>query len=666
MIFFIFFSLKTVLANWESIKIISRSEWWANENFRYLDSKIWQEKIQKWKNSPKKKLTEKQKEIAKIQAEKIKKANIFLRKNFWDLIKVTKIIKEQNWHKLVWPIAKVKKRYWIVIHHTDSDYWTWTSSFEAIRKIYKYHAITRWWWDIWYNYLIWYNWEIFEWRASWDDTVWAHDKWNNQWNIWISIIWNYDKKWINKAQYESLKKLIKYLVKKYNIDLNTKVPYFKWCVWVSKKCINHPLIVSYHYPIVWHRDAGHTACPWEKLYAQLQQLKKELWVWKNDKNKVLLEKLRKYFNSLKEDKLLNILAKVEIALDKNNIDFKKKAILFEIKNIILNIENKKNDILHNNKNIKNNSFDDNNKIKVKLSYPDNLDYINFKISWRYWLKLRKKLNTVNLIFYNKQVKKRNINIKFQLIWHSLVLQNWQKIIDFNKKQFLRISIPKWAFLEISSWNRKPTWDKTWKYNDNKFKWDIILYLKNNKLVVVNELSITDYLKWVAEVSNSTPIEKIKAIIVLARTYARWYITKAKKFEKEFYDASDNPNIFQKYLWYSYELRSPNVAKVVEQTKDYVITYNWQLIKPWYFSSSNWKTTSFIDYCKKAKGVKDCAHPENFPFLVSVLDPGWIWKEKLWHSVWVPGTGISYFAKRWWNFSMILKYFLKWIEIKYLP
>jgi hypothetical protein len=35
--------------------------------------------------------------------------------------------------------------------------------------------------------------------------------------------------------------------------------------------------------------------------------------------------------------------------------------------------------------------------------------------------------------------------------------------------------------------------------------------------------------------------------VAARSYANYYIDYAKKFPNEDYDASDDPNVFQKYL-----------------------------------------------------------------------------------------------------------------------
>ncbi len=658
-LFLVLLKSYTFASSWDSIHIISRAEWWANESYRYLDSSEWKAKLLQYKNRKPVELTKVQKIKAIKEAQKVKKANNFLLKDYNYLFHIKNIEKFENWHKLAWPIVRVKNRFAIVIHDTDTNYWSWVDSYEAIRKIYKFHALTRWWGDIWYNYLIWYNWEIFEWRAGWDDVVWAHDKWNNQWAIGISMIWDYNNKPINKKQYESLKKLIKYLVKKYNIDLSKKTTFFKWCIWTWEKCIKKPLVILHNYPIIWHRDAWYTLCPWQKLYEQLQELKKQLNVWVVNKNTVFLKKIDFYLKRLKENKLLNLLAKIELVLDKN-IDWNKKLVLNQVKSLILNIENNK---LKNifSTNIKK-SFDDNNKIKVKLSYPFD-EYINLQVKGEYNPRFLREDNQDIISFINNNSKEKVFTMNLKLLGNDLIL-NWKKILDFNKVKFFRISVPKWNIIKIISWNRKPKWDKSWKLNDNEFKWDIVLYLKNNKLVVVNDIYLSDYLKWLWEVSNDTNPEKIKAIIVLARTYARWYMIKARKFIWEWYDANDDPNIFQKYLWFGIEKRSPKVDKLVDQTKDLVITYDWKLIKPWYFSVSNWKTVSFLDYCKNHKWIPDCRYPQKFPFLLWVMDPGWIWKKQIWHWIWVSWTWIQYFANKWWNFDMIIKYFLKWIEIRY--
>jgi hypothetical protein len=527
-----------------------------------------------------------------------------------------------------------------------------------MRDIYKFHSITRWWWDIWYNFLIWTNWEIFEWRAGWDYVIWAHDKWNNQATIWISLIWNYSRKKASVKQMESLEKLTKYLIKKYNINIKKKMPFFKWCVWVWKKCIEEPLIITKKFPIIGHRDAGHTACPWEKLYAQLQKMKIEMWVWITPKNELFLEKIKSQLMNYKEDRLLKLLSNIELLLDSDSIE--NKDIILWIKYIILKIENQRN--IYSLKKKSSISFDDNHKIKVKLSYPKK-DNISLKINKKLSLRFIKRKDEYILSFIKTwKINKKHNLLKFDFRDNKIFVKN-KEIINFKKIKFLRIKVPVWNIIEINSWDRKPSWDKTWKLNDNKFRWDIVLYSKNNKLIVVNDILLKDYLKWLWEISNWTNSEKIRAIIILARTYSRWYITKARKFFWEWYDASDDPNIFQRYIWFWLEQRSPKINKIVEETKDLVVTFDWELIKPWYFSSSDWKTKSFIEYCKDAKWIPDCSVPEKFPFLVWVPDNWWIWKTRAWHWIWVPWTWIQYFSDRWWDFYMIIKYFLKWVEVE---
>jgi hypothetical protein len=50
------------------------------------------------------------------------------------------------------------------------------------------------------------------------------------------------------------------------------------------------------------------------------------------------------------------------------------------------------------------------------------------------------------------------------------------------------------------------------------------------------------------VPESSSNEKRKALAVISRSYAAYYTkTKWRKFPGKLYDASDNPNVFQKYL-----------------------------------------------------------------------------------------------------------------------
>jgi SpoIID/LytB domain protein len=87
-------------------------------------------------------------------------------------------------------------------------------------------------------------------------------------------------------------------------------------------------------------------------------------------------------------------------------------------------------------------------------------------------------------------------------------------------------------------------------------------------------------------------------LVAARGYAHYYARgENRKYNTKLYDGSDDPDSFQRYLGYGYEMRSSSVAKLVEATKNQVITYQEKLIKPWYFSSSDGRTRSYKEYCE---------------------------------------------------------------------
>jgi stage II sporulation protein D len=208
---------------------------------------------------------------------------------------------------------------------------------------------------------------------------------------------------------------------------------------------------------------------------------------------------------------------------------------------------------------------------------------------------------------------------------------------------------------LPSWSRIPAWDTLKRYNDNLFRSKIILENHAGKLLVVNELPIEDYLKGLGEVSNTDPLEKIKTITVAARTYAYHYIDpKNRKYQTKLYDGSDNPDEFQKYLGYGYELRSPNVSQAVRSTKGKVITYKDALIKAWYFSSSDGKTRSYREYCEQNTG-KSC---RDIPYLQSVEDPAGKGKTRSGHGVGISGIGATFAANNGKKYQEIIQYYLQ--------
>jgi hypothetical protein len=84
-LFFIYFVSISASYAEEKINIISRSEWGADESYRYLDSEEWQKLLKKRNLAPKRELTKYQKKIADIKAKKVRKANNYLINNHSNL-----------------------------------------------------------------------------------------------------------------------------------------------------------------------------------------------------------------------------------------------------------------------------------------------------------------------------------------------------------------------------------------------------------------------------------------------------------------------------------------------------------------------------------------------------------------------------------------------------
>ena len=253
----------------QAVNIIERSEWWANEEFRYRESSYWQDIIAK--RAAKKSYPAS--EASKAAFAKQQRVDSYLVNNFADDLEIIDSEYSFWWNKLAWPEKKTKYVKSIVVHHTHSEY---ESSDQWILDIYRYHSISRQWWDIGYHYLIWYDGEIYEWKAGWDYVIWAHAKNNNFSTVWIALMWEFEHNEVPEAQLESLSQLVKHLTEKYGIDLSKRFPIHKPCVIDSDNCEpGWDVKSTYHYPLVGHIDAAHTTCPGEHLYEKIEEIRLE-------------------------------------------------------------------------------------------------------------------------------------------------------------------------------------------------------------------------------------------------------------------------------------------------------------------------------------------------------------------------------------------------------
>ncbi len=208
-------------------------------------------------------------------------------------------------------------------------------------------------------------------------------------------------------------------------------------------------------------------------------------------------------------------------------------------------------------------------------------------------------------------------------------------------------------LEIENWTRIPAWDKSGKRNDNRFRGTLELRIENGNIIVINEVSLGDYLLGIGETVESDHIEKKKALALVARSYAVFYQSaENRKFPGSPFDGSDDPAQFQKYLGQSLTDRSPDWRKAVEETENQILMYDNKIIKTPYHTCSGGRTTS----AEEKWGWKDT------PYLPSVDDPGCKGKPRLGHGVGLSGGGAQYFAELGKLYREILEYYYPGAEI----
>ncbi|HHE74741.1 MAG TPA: N-acetylmuramoyl-L-alanine amidase, partial [Desulfobacteraceae bacterium] len=183
-----------------------------------------------------------------------------------DEFKLTQV-KEYNseGQPLTWPLQYARDIDKFVIHHTDSevmdlngDFITDTRDYQAIvRAIYYYHAISRGWGDIGYNYIIDPLGNIYEGRFGGDKVIGAHAQCYNHGSMGISIIGDYQNNEVPEPALQALISLIGKKAKEHGIDPDGSSTFR------GKKLPN----------IIGHRDVRSTSCPGEKLYALLPKIR---------------------------------------------------------------------------------------------------------------------------------------------------------------------------------------------------------------------------------------------------------------------------------------------------------------------------------------------------------------------------------------------------------
>lgn len=172
---------------------------------------------------------------------------------------------------------------------------------------------------------------------------------------------------------------------------------------------------------------------------------------------------------------------------------------------------------------------------------------------------------------------------------------------------------------------------------------------DGKIVLINELPLETYLRGLSEEPDTEPYEKQRAFAIAARTYALYYMESTnRKFPNMPYDGSDDPAIFQSYSGAGFESANPSWLRAVTSTNKQVLTFRGSIIKPPYFSSDDGRTRSAAE-----------AGWKTFPFaeiFVSKPDPWCAGLENRGHGVGMSGCGAEGQANEGKTAEQILKYY----------
>ena len=730
----------------DDINIISRKEWWADESWRYESQQPYQDHVKKNKQYEEYLISVRKSDISKyaqlMQAKLAKEKkestkNQYLSGTYPNQWALDSIINEENWNRLRRSTQIKNRKEAIIIHHTVDDYTKLSDKdavIEKIRNIYKYHALNKLRWDIWYNFIIDHFGNIYEWKAWWPWVTWAHSSRNNRPTIWISLIGNFEIQNPTEAQLKSLVALSTALAKKYNIDPYGKSNY-------HKDTDNYPYLTTMNdFRIVWHRDTWTTACPWRNLYSKLPTIRelvktyvntnksakdilnetdfnKKMWVYVTSPTvhvSNLPDHLYQQEDSIKYVNLsykkstqinwnqttLSIPANIEwdiIKCSSFNLNYRASNCKYENWNLIVQLNHLKSSASWNSY-LRVDTSSKYYKIKVNLIWMNDIQYFVDKAKANYkkesWFvdatKLSQKISYKNTISDVRKYMKTNVKV----LLYELSTEQDRWDVSCKEKCLIKID-----WIEYD-WNTKVTvkdlWDKlefelnwkvfSWKKFDvsseweiaidnyarksflwepwNVFKWKIIIHKDlikplnadlTSKYVVINELSVNDYMQWIAEANDQVHYEKIKAMALISKSYLLFYMNKKNYHpsipQDAYYNSVDDARIFQKYVGNGYTRTVKLWWKALIETQNQVITYDGYVPILPYFNCSKWFTLSG----RENYGWTDT------PYLTSKID--FVSCENFnWHWVWLSWNWAQKMAEKGVKYTSIIRYYYNWVKI----
>jgi hypothetical protein len=148
----------------------------------------------------------------------------------------------------------------IIIHHTATPNDLKQDPAATVRAVYYYHAVTRGWGDIGYNYLIDPLGNIYEGRKGGESVVGGHDFGFNEGSVGISLIGDFQAATPTDAMMASLARLVAWVCDRYQIDPMARSVF---------RDVDLPNISG-------HRETKATTCPGDQVQNRLPTLREQV------------------------------------------------------------------------------------------------------------------------------------------------------------------------------------------------------------------------------------------------------------------------------------------------------------------------------------------------------------------------------------------------------
>ena len=527
-----------------------------------------------------------------------------------------------RWAKRYSPKVKL-----LVVHHTaqkvSGDN---RSPVERMRALYEYHANSRGWGDIGYHYIIDELGGIYEGRSGGKNVVGGHVYCGNVGTVGVALMGNFEEEEPTLQQIQALQWLLNHLSDTYNMNLRRTVSY-------------HGKNMK---AILRHKDLISTECPGFYMSPAISQVRNNVIAGNFSKSVTFLRGVK----GVRKDKTVK---RQRTRLDRRSPELLRR--FYRTKRRIHTAERKQNPRL---------AF-----YREQLAITTN---IQRKRSSRVKRPMRPTGTLYQPATRNTQPVYVNIArdgyIRIRLSYTGNTAEvtsdsiadvngNRAKIVRFGKDGSACVAVSGSATLGEGVVRMNPgdgvLTVKSWKTKWNRFRGVIECRIVDGQLVLINEISLANYMAGLSEQPDTEPREKQKAFAVAARSYAAHYMEPSNtKFPGKPYHGSDTGKSFQSYSGVAYEEDNPKWVQSVLDTKNKVIKKGGKIVKAAYFSSDERRPRSPLQ-----NGWK------NFPFAEvfrSKPDPWCKGMTLRGHGVGMSGCGAEGQAREGKKYIEILEYY----------